>query len=408
MISIITPTHNLKYIPELYNSILTQTHEDWEWVILCNGPDTFASDDPRVKVYRDDTGNKNIGYLKGRCCDYCTGEIIAEVDHDDVLHPTCLEKVWNAFKNPETGFVYSDDAKLQENGQFVPYGKLYGWEDPKYIETEYGTLPVMGSFEADSGSMSFIWYMPDHIRAWRKSIYDAIGGYNRELSILDDQDLMVRMYLVTKFHHIKEALYYYRITGTNTWIERNQAIQSGTVEMFNKYARQLAERDAELNGKLKVDIGGGINALKGYKTVDLFDADIIHDLNKGIPLPDNSVGVLNASHIIEHLQDKQKTMAEIYRVLADGGWVFIDVPSTDGRGAWQDPTHISFWNQNSFYYYTRQDQAQYIRNNTIKFQEFRLETIYPNKWWEDNHILVVRAWLRAVKSDKRRAHARYI
>ncbi len=30
----------------------------------------------------------------------------------------------------------------------------------------------------------------------------------------------------------------------------------------------------------------------------------------------------------------------------------ILVPSTDGRGAFQDPTHVSFWNINSFMYYS--------------------------------------------------------
>ena len=56
---------------------------------------------------------------------------------------------------------------------------------------------------------------------------------------------------------------------------------------------------------MKVDIGGGLYPRHGYTTLDLYDADVICDLNNGIPLPDNSVGVLNASHIIEHLHDKQ-------------------------------------------------------------------------------------------------------
>jgi hypothetical protein len=32
----------------------------------------------------------------------------------------------------------------------------------------------------------------------------------------------------------------------------------------------------------------------------------------------------------------------------------ILVPSTDGRGAFQDPTHVSFWNANTFAYFSRQ------------------------------------------------------
>ena len=98
-------------------------------------------------------------------------------------------------------------------------------------------------------------------------------------------------------------------------------------------------------------------------------------------------------------KDPVKSMREIYRVLADGAWAFIQVPSTDGRGAWQDPTHISFWNENSFWYYTRKDKAQFIRNKDIRFQSFRLDT----EWWEDK-IAVTNAWLCAIKSDERRPH----
>lgn len=407
--SLITPSHNLKYIMPLYNSIKEQTYTDWEWILYINKesevvPDSIKCDE-RCKIYYDYSGNTNVGYLKNKAFNLGTGDILVEVDHDDLLMPTCLEELNSAFANPEYGFVYSDDAKLIENGKpFVPYSKQFGWLNPYYISYGGATMPVMRSFAPDSGSMAFIWYMPDHVRAWRKDVYKAIGGHNESLSILDDQDLIVRTYLVTKFHHIQKALYIYRITGDNTWIERNQAIQTGTVEMFHKYAYQLAERDAELRGLSKVDIGGGLNPKTGYTTIDLEDADIICDLNNGIPLPDNSVGVLNASHIIEHLKDPALTMKEIYRVLADGGWAFIDVPSTDGRGAWQDPTHCSFWNINSFWYWTRKDQAQYIRNNTYKFQEFRLENVFYNEWWKQNNIPCVKAWLRAVKSDERRAH----
>lgn len=75
----------------------------------------------------------------------------------------------------------------------------------------------------------------------------------------------------------------------------------------------------------------------------------------------------------------------------------IEVPSTDGRGAWQDPTHVSFWNENSFWYYTQSSKAKYIRNSTVKFQIFRNETV----WW-DNQIAVTHCWLCAIKSDNKR------
>jgi SAM-dependent methyltransferase len=146
-------------------------------------------------------------------------------------------------------------------------------------------------------------------------------------------------------------------------------------------------------------VSGGV---ADYFSIDLRDtADLVADLNDGIPLPDNSVGVLNASHIIEHLQDKTKIMSEIHRVLAHGGWAFIEVPSTDGRGAFQDPTHVSYWNENSFLYYTDAYLANFIDNTTIRFQEYRRDTSFPNEWMKNLNVCVTCAWLVAIKDGER-------
>jgi SAM-dependent methyltransferase len=180
-------------------------------------------------------------------------------------------------------------------------------------------------------------------------------------------------------------------------LEKNSQIQKETVRLAYENVYALAEHDAEKNNLLKVDLGGGLYPRKGYMTIDQCDADIICDLNDGIPLPDNSVGVLNASHVIEHLRDPIKTMREIHRVLAHGGWALIEVPSTDGRGAWQDPTHVSFWNEHSFWYYTDKSKAEFIRNKDIRFQSYRLDT-----WEMSPHIPVVTTNLVAIKEGGKR------
>jgi len=196
--------------------------------------------------------------------------------------------------------------------------------------------------------------------------------------------------------HINKPLYVYRITGENTWIKHTKEITKITESLFDKYALQLAEKDSNDKNLLNVDIGGALNPYKDYKVLDKRNGV---DLNKTFPLESNSVGVLRAHHILEHLKDPIHSMKEIHRVLAHGGWAFIEVPSTDGRGAWQDPTHVSFWNQNSFFYYTRQEQAKYIDNTDIRFQVYKLDTYYPNEFHRENNILITRAVLVAIKNN---------
>ncbi len=408
--SIITPEHNPKNLPfliELYESIIAQTYTNWEWILFLNNgckeehiPENIKAH-PQVKVIRTEDTNSNIGHIKNAAFMLGTGDVLVEADHDDILIETCLEKLNQAFQDQEIGFVYSDNAVLHMKDEFKPYSSFYGWSHTTF-NYKGKELYAMNSFEASSHSVGYIWYAPDHVRAWRTEVYKELGGHNTELSICDDHELMIRTYLKTKMHRIPEVLYIYRVTGDNTWLERNQAIQIKTVELFNQYAMKLAERDAKKNDLLLVDLGGGINPLQGYLTIDKEGADINFDLNKGIPLPDNSVGVLHASHVIEHLKDPILTMKEIHRVLAHGGWAFIEVPSTDGRGAFQDPTHVSYWNENSFLYYTNEYLGKFIRNKDIRFQEFRRETWFPNDWLRSLNVSVVTCWLVAVKPDGRR------
>jgi predicted SAM-dependent methyltransferase len=44
-------------------------------------------------------------------------------------------------------------------------------------------------------------------------------------------------------------------------------------------------------------------------------------------------------------------MEEAYRVLKPGGRLDCTIPSTEGRGWAQDPTHVSYWNENSVLYF---------------------------------------------------------
>lgn len=96
--------------------------------------------------------------------------------------------------------------------------------------------------------------------------------------------------------------------------------------------------------------------IAGAVNVDICPpADVVCDLRQPWPFADSSVDKIIAHDIIEHLPDRVHTMNELWRVLKPGGRAEIIVPTTEGRGAWQDPTHCSYWNRNSFFYFTAGD-----------------------------------------------------
>jgi len=93
-------------------------------------------------------------------------------------------------------------------------------------------------------------------------------------------------------------------------------------------------------------------------------------------------------------------MKEAYRVLTDGGIFLIQVPSCPSKGAFQDPTQVSFWNQNSFWYYTRSDQAKFI-DTPVRFQSVQLYTTFPTDWHKQNDIPYVISHMVALKGKER-------
>ena len=105
---------------------------------------------------------------------------------------------------------------------------------------------------------------------------------------------------------------------------------------------------------VKLNLGCSDHRVAGYLGVDICDGpavDQVADLTKPWPWEPSSVDEILAFDVIEHLPDKIHTMNEAFRVLKPGGKIIICVPTTDGPGAFQDPTHVSFWHRRSFLYY---------------------------------------------------------
>jgi glycosyltransferase involved in cell wall biosynthesis len=409
--SVITPVYEKinEFLPETYKSLASQTFENWEWVILLNNGGIFPETikDPRVRVIDSGiTGEPGVGKFKRAACSLALGEVLVELDGDDLLVPHCLEKIKQAFDaEPHVAFVYSNNAYFNNEGGTMRYDPAYGWKHRNYL-CEKGSLIENVCWPPDAHSFRRIEWSPDHVRAWRKIYYDAIGGHNAEIAFGDDHELMCRLYVAygaNGIRHIDEVLYLYRMHPENSSVVLNNKVQEQVGLNYHVYVENLAKKWAQENNLPIYDLGGRFDSPSDYLSVDLQDAHVIADLNGTWPFADNSVGIFRAYHIFEHLTDPIHVMNEVYRCLAPGGWLLLEVPSTDGRGAWCDPTHVSFWNERSIAYYTDEQAARYIRPHFKgRFQNARTITWYPTQWWLDQKIPVVRAELICLKDGYER------
>lgn len=115
-----------------------------------------------------------------------------------------------------------------------------------------------------------------------------------------------------------------------------------------------------------------------YLTGDLLSpiADIHFDLHD-IPLEDNRFDVIFCNHVMEHVDDPNQCMRELYRVMAPGGWGILQVPVDRSRKeTYEDPSITSpeerekhFWQYDHVRLFGL-DYPDYLRNAGWEVEEY--------------------------------------
>ena len=413
-ITLYTPVHKINdWLNDCLISLKNQTNKNFEWLILLNGEaanqkeylKSSGYDLEWIRIHSTNVTN-NIGTLKGICCDLITDGICAELDYDDMLTEDAIEKLSKEFENLDTVFVYSNSAQFKiENGNITSpvYSPYFGWKTRPYYSNQLETeLSELIGFPNTPQYHARIEWAANHIRAFRKDAYNYIGGYDKSIEVGDDHDLVCRFYKEygeKGFKHLNECIYLYRVHDNNTCGSngRNADIQLQVDKNYVKHSEEMYLKWSRDNNLLTVDLGGRFNCPKGYASVDLLDADYIMDLEKQWSFAENSVGVIRAYHLLEHLEDPIHFFNEAYRVLAPGGFLIFEVPSmncVDGGGAIADPTHKKFYNMHSFSYYTNENFARFIRPQYKGAFQVRRLIEY---WWENPHIPIISGQFIALK-----------
>lgn len=171
----------------------------------------------------------------------------------------------------------------------------------------------------------------------------------------------------------------------------------------NRFYAILARRHAMRGGRL-LEIGSGL----GHLVAQLEDSFKTYgmDLNhwavreskavinetalqtasaQEIPFADGVFDVVIIKHIVEHLPDPEKAVAEIGRVTAPGGILILATPNLDSllkpwKGemwiGYQDPTHISL-------------QSPSVWLDWIENSGFSLKRVFADGFWDVPYIPAV-------------------
>ncbi|MCK5113160.1 MAG: glycosyltransferase [Phycisphaerae bacterium] len=211
MFSVIMPVYNhAAYLPEAIESVIGQTTEDWEMIIVDDGSTDespaiarrFAQRDNRITVL----SQKNSGPAKARntALKQARGKWLAFIDSDDIYLPDALKNfAKNIAANPDASFFYGFRHRLNADG----------------TRTE-----LSGEFQdAPSGAVELFqrMYLSHLCVCWKKSLLDEVGGYDNSLRSCEDYELYLRMSLLTKFYPIGCA------TGWRRRHDKNLSKQTG-------------------------------------------------------------------------------------------------------------------------------------------------------------------------------------
>jgi glycosyltransferase len=184
-LTIITATYNaLPTLREAYASLFSQTHTDWEWIVVdgasTDGTVEWLSElaDPRVnwKSEKDqgiyDALNKGIARA--------TGEVIGFLHADDLLAgPEVLADISARFQDSQIDGIYGDLQYVSaENGRVIR-----NWKSSAFTlkKLQHGWMP------------------PHPTCYFKKSVYEEIGTFDTSFRIAADYDFLLRSFASGKF-----------------------------------------------------------------------------------------------------------------------------------------------------------------------------------------------------------------
>ena len=259
LVTVFTPAYRTgERINRPFLSLKQQTYANWEWIIVDDSDDdgeTFerlsdlAREDHRVQVFKPWEHSGTIGKLKNWACSLGKGPILVELDHDDELTDYALDTVVKGFKQfPEAGFLYTDCAEIYEDRTNSTYRQGWAFGYGSYADVEYrGKLYKSESAgNINAKTIRHIISTPNHIRAWRKSFYESIGGHNKELHVADDYEIMVRTFLKTRMVRVPKLCYIQHIGDNTAQRVRNRDIHRHVRSIRTHYDRMIHDRLLEL------------------------------------------------------------------------------------------------------------------------------------------------------------------
>jgi GT2 family glycosyltransferase len=196
--SIVVPVYNtpVALLEAAVRSVREQWYPNWRLILVddaSTSSDTSDAlsriDEPKIQLIRLGS-NQGIAGATNAGLEAAKGDFIVFMDHDDELTPDCLYELALCIEREQGDFVYSDEDKLDESGNFTQPHFKPDWSPDTMMSTMF----------------------TGHVSCVRRSLLAAIGGLRSEFNGCQDWDFVLRVSELTqRISHVPKVLYHWRI-----------------------------------------------------------------------------------------------------------------------------------------------------------------------------------------------------
>ncbi len=274
LISIILPVHNAElFLHDCLNSILAQTHNNWELIAIDDGStdnsfhllSSYAKKDNRIKVYRN-KHNLGISTSLNKIIKLAKGQYLARMDADDIMLKNRLSLQLKFLKShPDIIIVGGQCQVINTNGKKIGK-KIFPLDHNSIYQLAFNRCPVQHPailINRHFVPKNFVWYRTEHIPA-------------------EDLELFFRLFRFGQFANLPQTVLKYRRHLHNTSL-----INPSKTYQVAQNVRHLA---VELYGYQPSPISQILNFVQFF-IVSLLPVKLIYPLylastgNLKLPLP---------------------------------------------------------------------------------------------------------------------------
>lgn len=211
-VTVYIPTYNYgRYIEKAIQSVLNQTMEDWELIVINDGSTDNTSeilkkykDHPKIRIIEQE--NKGLTVSNNIALRSSEGKYVMRLDADDYLDENALLVLSNILDSKsEVGLVYPDYYVIDEAGEVIEMVRRKKIGD----EVELLDLPAHGA-----------------CTMFRKECLLQIKGYEESIECQDGYDVWLKFIQSFKPYNVNIPLFYYRQHSESLTTKHQKILQT--------------------------------------------------------------------------------------------------------------------------------------------------------------------------------------